>query len=178
MEQLDIQRRGLDTQTDLSFDDFNTNLLAQAFGIQDARIQSSSAIGQSLAEEGASGTRGNASNDMIRAYASQGLERNIDLQNKQTDNYLNRMITGANMTSDAISREKAAWLPGGYRYREKTAQDSYNANMYELGQSNYDWHTQQINNNAFLDMFTGIMGGASSGLDMGLKQYEFWKHKE
>jgi len=175
LENLGMQQRNLDTQLDLSFDDYNSNLLAQAFGAQDARIQTSSAIGESIAAEGASGTRGNASNEMIRSYVAEGLERNIDIQNKQNDNYLNRMIKGADMSTDAINREKASWLPGGYRIQEKQSQDSYNYNLYQLGKSNFDWQTKQINDNTFLDYFTGITGGASSGFNLGSNFGDYWK---
>jgi len=172
--QLDIQREGLDTQLGLTFDDYNTNLLAQAFGIQDARIQTSSSIGDSIAAEGASGTRGNSSGEMIRAYAAQGLERNIDLQERKNSNYLNQVITGANQTADAINRERASWMPGGYRVQEKDAQDSYNQQIYQLGQDNYNWQMQQHESYKFLDYFTGVLSGANSGFGAGVGFGNFW----
>ena len=172
--QLDVQRKGLDTQLGLAIDDYNDNLLAQAFGIQDARIQTSSFIGESLAAEGASGTRGNESTEMIRSYAAQGLDRNIELQDRQNSNYLYKVITGANQTADAISREKAAWMPGGYRDQEKNAQDAYNYQIYQLGQDNYNWQMQQHESYKFLDYFTGAMSGANSGFNMGTNYSNMW----
>jgi len=163
MEQLGMQRKNLDTQMGLSVDDYNTALLAQAFGIQDAKIQTSSAVGESLAAEGASGTKGSASGDMTRNYASQSLDRNIGLQDTQNRNQLNSMISGANMTANAIAREEASWMPGGHRVKSKEAQDAYNLDIANLGQSNFDWQIKQ-SEPGFLDYFTGAMGGASTGM--------------
>ena len=171
--QLGIQRRNLDTQLGTAMDDYNTSLLSQAFGIQDARIQNEAGIGASYAQEAAGGTRGDAANEMIRAYAAAGLEKNIDLQNRQNTNYLNQMITGANQTVEAINREAGSWSEGGYRYQQKAAQDAYNKNIFDLGQSDYDWAVQQ-SQPGFLDYFTGALTGASSGLSMGFS-YESYK---
>jgi hypothetical protein len=164
--QLAVQRRNLGTQMGMSVDSYNTSLLAQAFGIQDARIQAGSAIGGSLAAEGMGGTRGNAANEMARSYASQGLERNVDVQDRQNRDYLNQMVSGANMAAGAIGREEASWMPGGYRARAKDAQDSYNRNLAQLGQDNFDWQIDQASPTD-LDYFTGIMGGMSSGFSLG-----------
>ena len=165
LDQLNTQSRGLDTQMGMAVDDYNTSLLGQAFGMQDARIQTGSAIGESRAAEGASGTRDSATNEMLRAYAAAGLERNAELQNKQNSNYLNQMVTGANMTVDSINKEKDSWMPGGYRAQAKEAQDLYNLNIAKLGQNNFDWNIQQ-SKPGFLEYFTGAVGGASMGFDM------------
>jgi len=172
LEQLDIQRQNLNTQLDMGIEDYNTSLLAQAFGIQDARIQNSSAVGASLAAEGAGGTRGNAGNDMIRAYATQGLERNIDLQEKQNASQLNQMITGANTAVSAINREKDSWSEGGYRHREKALQDDYNYKMFQFGQSEFDYQIDQsdpwkLSWDNFFDFSGAILSGATSGATMG-----------
>ena len=164
---LNMQKQNLDSQVDLSIGDYNTSLLAQAFGIQDARIQAESSLGAQLAYEGASGTRGNEANEMIRAYAAAGLERNIGVQDRQNTDYLKRLTTGADMTSHSIAQEKASWMPGGHRYQMKQAQDNYNRNIAELGQTNFDWQISQAKP-GFLDYFTGVMGGASSGLGLGI----------
>jgi len=124
--QLDIQRSNLDTHLGLTVDDYNTSLLAQAFGIQDAGIQTSSAIGADIVSEAMSGARGNSANEQIRAYAAQSLDRNIGLQEKQNDNYLNQLISGANMSVDAVNRERGSWGANGYRTQLKNEQDAYN----------------------------------------------------
>ena len=166
LENLGVQRKNLDTQLDMSIDDFNTNLLGQAFGMQDARIQTGSAIGASLAAEGASGTRGSSSGDMMRAYAAQSLERNIELANRQNSGNLNRMVTGANTALHAINREEASWMPGGYRMQEKEAQDFYNLNIANLGQSDFDWRISHSQPGA-ADYLTGMFQGGSAGYSMG-----------
>jgi len=178
LETLAIERKNLDTQVDMSMDDYNTALLSQAYGIQDARIQTGSAAGMNLAAEGASGTRGNSSGEAVRAYAQQGLERNINIQDQQNDNYLNRMITGANTTLGAIFREEDSWMPGGHRIKSKEAQDNYNLNIANLGQSNFDWQLDQYNptknpHGFAADYMTGMFGGASSGFSMGVG-YQDW----
>jgi len=166
LNQLGVQRSNLDKQLSNATSEYNASLLSQAFGIQDARIQSDSAIGASVAAEAAGGTRGDAANEMIRAYAAAGLERNIDMQNKQNVNYMDQVITGANLTADAIKREGISWMEGGYRHHQKTSQDAYNENIYKLGQSDYDWAIEQ-SQPGFLDYFTGVLSGASGGFDLG-----------
>jgi len=166
LEQLGVQRDNLNTRLGLSVDDYNTGLLAQAFGIQDARIQAGSAAGASLAAEGASGTRGNSSGETMRAYANESLERNIGVQYQQNRNQLNSMVSGANMTADAIGREEESWGPDGYKTKAKEAQDTYNLNIANLGQSNFNWQISQATP-TFLDYFTSAMGGASSGWQLG-----------
>jgi len=182
IDQLDIQKKNLNEQLNQSMEDYNTNLLTQAYGMQDARIQSSSNIGMSLAAEGASGTRGNAANEMMRAYAGESLERNIDLQERQNSNYLDRMMTGANTAADAIQREKDSWEAGGYRGREKGLQDMYNYSMHDLGMSEYDHQIQRTDpwNFSFeniLDYAGAGFGGAMSGFSFGnsLKENIKWK---
>ena len=173
LDQLGIQKDNLNTRLNYAVDDYNTSLLAQAFGIQDARIQGASATGASLAAEAASGTRGNAANEMVRSYATQGLERNIDLQEKQNVSQLNQMITGANDAAGAIEREKDSWAQGGYRDREKSLQDNYNYSIFDLGQKEYDRQIQQSDpfelswDNLF-DYVGGAFSGAYSGMSMGM----------
>ena len=162
---LAIQRERLDQSVDMSTDQFNTSLLAQAYGIQDARIQTALQTGASRAAEGMSGTRGNAAGELIRAYAETGLERNIDAQYRRNEQALQGMISGANNAAADIRREQASWDPGGYRYELKGAQDAYNRNIAVLGQDNFDW---QIGAAAAtpMDYLTGAFGGASSGLSL------------
>jgi hypothetical protein len=161
--QLDAQQRNLDAQLGLSVNDYNTALLAQAFGIQDARIQTGSAVGASVAAEAAGGTRGNAANEMARSYAAQGLERNIEAQERQNKDSLNRMAAGANLSLSAIGRERASWQPGGFRVLEKAARDDYNRGLARLGQSDFSWQMSQAAP-AGLDYFTNMMGGAQQGM--------------
>jgi hypothetical protein len=171
LEHLGVQRRNLDTQLGLAVDDFNTSLLGQAFGIQDARIQTNSAVGAHQAAEAASGTRGSAAGEMIRDYATQGLERNVELQERQNASHLNQMITGANTAADAISREKASWHPGGFRYQEKGLQDTYNLNIHNLGMKDFDHRINQANpwnlKDNWLDYTASMFSGASTGMSMG-----------
>jgi len=166
LNQLDTQQKNLDTQVGLSTDEYNTSLLAQAFGIQDARIQNASQTGMHMAAEGASGTRGNENNAMLRAYAEQGLERNIDVQDRQNKNQLNGLVTGANASAAAIAHEKSTWMPGGYRVKEKDAQDNYNLNLANLGQSNFNWQINQANP-TFGTYAAGALGGFSQGMQIG-----------
>jgi len=170
--QLGVQKKNLDAQMGMGMDDYNTAMLAQAFGIQDARIQAGSAIGGSLASEAVSGTRGNEANETVRAYASQGLERNIEMQERQSRGQLDKMIAGANMTAGAVEREKASWMPGGSRVRMKEAQDAYNMNIAQLGQDNFDWHIDQASATDW-DYLTGVFGGASSGANFGGRVSKF-----
>ena len=159
--QMGVHKSNLNTQLGAFMDDYNTSLLSQAFGIQDARIQTGSSLGASIAAEGAGGTRDDAANEMIRAYAAAGLDRNIDAQNRQNTNYLNQ-------TADAINYEAGSWSEGGYRHKQKSLQDEPNKKIFDLGQDDYDWAIKQYNpENMILDYITGAFDGASSGFNLG-----------
>jgi hypothetical protein len=166
---LAIQERRLDQDVDSSIGQFNTGLLGQAYGIQDAKIQTASGIGASRAAEGMSGTRGNGANELVRAYAQQGLDRNIGLQYQQNDQALSGMITQANRGMQDIRRERASWDAGGYRYESKAAQDSYNRQMADLGQDEFDWAIAHASSPE--DYAVSILGGASSGLSLASSLY-------
>jgi hypothetical protein len=159
---LAIQSRRLNEDVGSSVDQFNTGLLAQAYGIQNAQIQTASSVGASRAAEGMSGTRGNGANELMRAYEQTSLDRNMALQYEQNDQALGGMITQANRGMQDISRERASWDPGGYRYESKTAQDSYNRQMAELGQSDFDWAIDHAS--SWEDYAVSALSGASSGL--------------
>jgi hypothetical protein len=172
LNELAAQSKNIDAQMGLSIDDYNTSLLGQAYGIQDARVQNESGIGMSFASEGASGTRGSSTNEALRAYASQSLERNVQTQESQNRNQLNSMVTGANQAQNAIARERASWMPGGFRDLEKEARDAYNRDVAMLGQSDFDWAINQTGP-TFTDYATMALGGASTGFGFGESVYQY-----
>jgi hypothetical protein len=162
---LAIQQDRLDQSVGMSVDQLNTSLLAQAYGIQDARIQTASQVGASLAAEGMGGTRGNEANGLMRAYAQASLDRNVDLQYRQNDQAVQGMMTQASNNAADIKREQESWDPGGYRYQQQQLQNAYNREMAELGQSNFDWQIGQAAATP-LDYMAGSLGGLSSGLNL------------
>jgi hypothetical protein len=168
--QLADQERRLNQEMGQAVDQYNTGLLAQAFATQDARIQTASNIGSSLAAEGMSGTRGNDANGLVRAYAQQGLERGIEIQNRQNQAALTGMVSGANNALRSIARERDSWSSGGYRYEMKEAQDDYNLQMAKLGQDNFSWQIDQASPTG-LDITMGLFGGLSSGFSLGTSIY-------
>jgi len=165
--QLGMQSRALSEGMSQFTGDYNTQMLARAYGEQDARIQTSSGIGASLAQEGMSGTRGNEAYGLMRDYAADGLERQIDVQRKQDANVLSSTVQNANRSITAMDHEKASWDPGGYRHDAKEANDRYNKQMFDLGQADYQYRLDEMDNNKFLDYFTAAFGGASSGMSYG-----------
>jgi hypothetical protein len=169
---LDLQGRRLDQDVGSSIGQFNTSLLAQAYGIQDAQIQTASGIGASRAAEGMSGTRGNAANELVRAYAQQGLDRNIGLQYQQNDQALSGMITQANRVVQDISRERASWDPGGYRYELKGAEDTRNKDLADLGISALTWQSDQVNNYAWMNYTSDALKGGMNGFQFGTDLYK------
>jgi hypothetical protein len=169
---LDVQQRRLDEDVDSSIGQFNTGLLAQAYGIQNAQIQTASGIGASRAVEGMSGTRGNAANELMRAYEQTGLDRNIDIQYQQNDQALGGMIAQANRGVQDIARERASWDPGGYRYQSKAAQDDYNLKMAELGQDDFDWAMDHAA--GWEDYAVSVLSGASTGLSLYNSAMQAW----
>jgi hypothetical protein len=161
-------RQGLDA----NMGQFNDSLLAQAYGVQDARISTASQTGASLDAEGASGTRGNEAPGLMRAYAEQGLKRSIDMQDRQNQSALSGMLTQAGNALFDIDREKASWEQGGYRYLQKDAQDMYNLKTAQLGQSEFDWQKNQSQPGVF-DYLSSTFGGGMSGINLysGLRNF-------
>ncbi|MDR0601715.1 MAG: hypothetical protein LBG42_04975 [Treponema sp.] len=160
-----VQQGRLTENMSRSADQFNLGLLSQAYGIQNAQIQTASSIGASLAAEGMSGTRGNAANALMRDYEQTNLDRNVALQERGNELSLAGMLSQANNAAADITRERESWNTGGYRYRQKEAQDAYNLSMAQLGQSAYDWQIEQADWTA-LDLITGGLQGASLGLNL------------
>jgi hypothetical protein len=166
-ETLGIQRYRLNQSVDAGVDQFNTGLLGQAYGIQNAQIQTASSVGSSLAAEGMGGTRGNAANGLMRAYEERSLERNIQLQNQQNSQAIGGIAAQATNASMDINRERNSWKEGGYRYELQQAQNDYNLQMAQIGQSNFDWSKTQVQNAMPFDILSGMFSGASSGLSLG-----------
>jgi hypothetical protein len=166
-----IQRERLGVSLDQTMDQVNTGLLGQAYGIQNAQIGTAANIGASLEAEGMSGTRGNAAGGLQRAYEELSLSRNIGLQQQENQGQLTSIMTQANQASEDLTLNRASWETGGYNYEAKQSQDAYNKSMAELGQTNFDW---QIDNAAptGLDYAFGMLGGASSGFNLGTGIYD------
>jgi hypothetical protein len=162
----------LGQSVDQSVAGINTNLLAQAYGFQNAQIQTASNTGASLAAEGASGTRGSASGGLMRAYEQQNLSRTKEIQDRQNAHTLGGLTTQAGNALSDILHERDSWDPGGYRYQSKAAQDSYNRGLADLGQSNFDWQTGQVNAALPWNAAFGGLQGASSGWSMGTSLYD------
>jgi len=175
MWQLAMQNRAVNEGMDQFTNQFNAHQLSRAYGEQDARIQTASGIGASLAYENMSGTRGNEANQLVRDYASQGLDRQVALQDRQDANVLAGTIQDANRARTSIEHEKAAWETGGYRHDMKEAGDLYNKQIYDLGHANYEYQLDYMDrwDTKALDYTAGIIGGASSGLGMasGMSSY-------
>ena len=171
-----IAEKRLDEGVDGSIDEYNTMLLAQAYGTQDARIQNESGIGMSRVAEGAGGTRGNAANELVRGYAADSFERQLGIQERQNSQALSGMVGQANNAMQDIARERASWDAGGWRYEEKAAQDTYNKGMADLGQSSMQWQQDYLNRADVqaLNYITDIHGGMSSGWSMGTSIARTW----
>jgi len=165
--QLGAQEKALHEGMGQFTDEYNTAMLSRAFGEQDARIQNAVGMGMSRVQEGASGTRGNAANELMRAYAGASLERDLDLQRRQDGHALAGTITGANRTVQEIGHERDSWNAGGWRYESKAAQDKYNLNMFNAGQAEFEWGLDQLSpGNMVWDYIAGMFGGASTGLSV------------
>jgi hypothetical protein len=171
---LALQERRLGQGVTQSLEEINTGLLGQAYGIQNARIQTASSIGASLAAEGMGGTRGNAAGGLMRAYEQTSLERNAALQNRQNDLTINALTAQAGNALEDINRERASWKAGGSRYQQKAAQDEYNLKTAELGQSNFDRAIEQAQPTT-LDYFGAGFSGVSAGLQFGSSVDSFFK---
>jgi len=115
--QLGAQEKALHEGMGQFTGEWNTAMLARAFGEQDARIQNAASAGMSRVQEGMGGTRGNAANELARAYADTSLERNIDLQRRQDGQALAGTLGEANRAMGAIGHERDSWEAGGLAAR-------------------------------------------------------------
>jgi hypothetical protein len=166
LKSLDIQQQRLGEDLTAGVESFNTGLLGQAYGIQDAQIGLASQLGAFDAAQGASGTRGNEANGLVKAYAKQSLDRNVALQQEQNSQALSGMVTQADRTSTDIRRERASWSLGGYRTQLYQAEDERNLRLAELGQQELQYAAEQARPGLF-DVLTGGLSGASAGLSFG-----------
>jgi len=176
--QLDEQYRALNEGMGQFTDDYNARMLARAYGEQDARIQTASGIGESYVGEGMGGTRGNDANRLMRAYAADSTEKQIALQRKQDENILASTMQNADRSVAAMEHEKASWQAGGYRDEAKAAGDYYNKKMFDMQQAEYqnrldqyDWGKNFWGN--LFDYGVNVIGGASTGMDMGMGIYDY-----
>jgi hypothetical protein len=163
---LGIQQQRLGEDLNAGVGNFNLGLLGQAYGIQDAQMSLAAQLGAYDVSQGASGTRGNEANGLVKAYAQTSFDRNLDLQRQQTGQQLEGMITGANRTSQDLVREQESWGEGGYRTQLYAAEDERNRKLALLGQSEYDSAISAARPGVF-DFLTGGLMGASSGLQLG-----------
>jgi hypothetical protein len=160
-----VQQGRLNQGASQAADQFSLGLLSQAYGIQDAQIRAASDAGASLAAEGISGTRGNSSGALMRAYEQARLDRNTGLQWRDNNLALSAMSAQANNAAADIRREKDSWDYGGYRFAQKQARDSYNFGNYLLGREAADLEAPSPLNTA-LSIFSGGLTGAQTGLSL------------
>ena len=164
-EKSDKERR-LGDSVSTNIDQFNTGLLGQAMGLHNAQIETSSGIGSSLAAEAASGTRGSGAGGLVRDYAQKNMDRQVDLAERQNQNQLYAMMTGANQNWEDIDRERFSWGKDGYRTGLKLVNDDYNRKMALLGQKEFDYRIEDTKLTG-LDYATAFLSGANSGWNFG-----------
>jgi hypothetical protein len=164
VSQLGLQERRLGEGLDRSVAQMNAGLLGQAYAAQDAQIQTASAIGASVAAEGASGTRGSSGGGLMRAYQQQSLDRSLAQQDQQNAVGLAGLAAEASNARQDLTRERSSWTAGGYRYESKQAQDAYNESIAKLGQTDFDWRLEQAKAGP-TDWLLGALGGAVSGFN-------------
>jgi len=162
---LGIQQGRLREDLNTGVENYNTGLLGQAYGIQDARINLAGQMGAADAAQGMSGTRGNEASGLMKAYALNSFERNAGLQEKQNDQALGAMMTGANRSNQDIEREKDSWGEGGYRTQLYNAEDERNRKLAQMGQDQYDQAITAANPGIF-DYLAGGFQGMSTGLSL------------
>jgi hypothetical protein len=166
LNSLNIQQQRLGEDLNAGVDSFNLGLLGQAYGIQDAQIGLASQLGAFDAAQGASGTRGNEANGLVKAYAQNSFDRNVALQQDQNDQALSGMVTQATRVGTDIQREKDSWGSGGYRTQLYNAEDERNRKLAELGQQELQYAADQSRPGVF-DYLLGGLSGASSGINFG-----------
>ena len=163
---LGVQQQRLGEDLSAGVDSFNLGLLGQAYGIQDAQIGLASQLGAYDAAQGASGTRGNEANGLVKAYAQNSFDRNVALQGEQNSQALSGMMTQATRAGADIQRERDSWGSGGYRTQLKNAEDTRNRKLAELGQEQLQYAADQARPGVF-DVLAGGLSGASMGLGLG-----------
>jgi gas vesicle protein len=184
LSQLSLQESRLGRALDQGVAQYNTGLLGQAYGIQDAQIRTAGSTGMSVAAEGASGTRGNEAPGLARAYEETSLARQVALQKRGNQDSLSSMLQGAGDAREDIERERDSWSASGYRGQEKAAQDRYNISQYRTqsqygldlankGQADYDQAIKDaeaqynLNKIDFWDGLATFISGGNTGFIAG-----------
>jgi len=162
---LGIQQGRLREDVNAGMANFNTGLLGQAYGIQDAQMNLAGQLGAYEAARGASGARGNEASGLAKAYAQASFDRSLGLQYDQNKQALEGMVTGANRGARDIGRERESWEEGGYRTRLYDAESERNRKLAELGQAGYDSAISAAKPGV-LDFLSGGLMGASAGLSL------------
>jgi hypothetical protein len=184
LSQLTLQESRLGQALDQGVAQYNTGLLGQAYGIQDAQIQTAGSTGMSVAAEAASGTRGNEAPGLARSYEETSLQRQVALQKRENQNSLSSILLGAQDSRQDIERERDSWSATGYRGQQKAAEDRYNLSQYQTqsrynldlankGQADYDQAIKDaaaeynLNKIDFWDGFATFISGGNTGFIAG-----------
>ncbi|MDR1507815.1 MAG: hypothetical protein LBI67_12005 [Treponema sp.] len=162
---LSTQKRRLGEDVNAGVENYNLGLLGQAYGIQDGQIGLASQTGAYDAARGASGTRGNDADGLVKAYARTQFDRNLELQDTQNRQQLQGMMTQAGRGVQDIANERSSWGPDGYRTQLYTAEDERNRKLALLGQAELEYAASQSKPGIF-DYLTGGIMGSSTGLNL------------
>jgi hypothetical protein len=180
LAQLGAQEARVNQEFDQAMGQFNTNLLSQAFGIQDAQVQTAMGVGEACAAAGASGTRGNAAAGLNSAYAQNRLQQGINLQERQNHESLDALGTQVSNALNDIKQERFDWGDTGYHAGLKHIEDQYNRSMAKLGQASYEWQSNVLNDpwNQGINFAGNILSGMQTGFNTGKSIFDVLKYKQ
>ncbi|MDR1588291.1 MAG: hypothetical protein LBS57_12610, partial [Treponema sp.] len=166
LKSLGIQQQRLGEDLNAGMDSFNLGLLGQAYGVQDAQIGLASQTGAFDVAQGASGTRGNEANGLVKAYAQTSFGRSVATQDEQNSQALSGMTTQATRASSDLQRERESWGSGGYRTQLYNAEDERNRQLALLQQEELQDAADQAGNPGFFDYLLGGLAGMSTGINL------------
>jgi hypothetical protein len=157
--QLGIQnaRLGLNLADDVG--QFNLGLQGQALQTGAAQVSLEQSIGAAQAQQGMSGTRGNAGLDTNIAYQRDQFDAQVGLQNQGNSLAMQDMSRQYSYQFNDIGREMDSWQTGGYRSEMHNLDDWYTAQGFDIAMDNatptaFDW-------------ISAGFGGAASGANFG-----------
>jgi hypothetical protein len=166
MENLGVARNRLADALKADVEGFNLGLEGQTLQSQAAQVSLGNSKGMALAQQGESGVKGSNALQRQIDFSENQFERQLDIQGRGNSLAMQGMTRQYSNTFNDIGREMEAWGKGGYRYEAKGLSDLYAEQMHGLEMKGYE---QAIKDAKWTwgDMFTGIFGGAASGVNFG-----------
>jgi hypothetical protein len=165
LSQLGTQRNRLTESLGVDLSQFNLGVQNQALQTGAAQVSMEQSIGLSQAQQGMSGTRGNAAADINNQYQRNQFDSQVALQNQANSMAVQDMGRQYSYQFDDIGREMDSWQTGGYRAETKALED-----WYAGQQAGNAWSDAAMTD---ADWWNAAFGGFAFGASFGQSAFNF-----